>query len=178
MFLFRSKIKITLIFSIFFQMLIFASNEFNSSMFASNINSKIEKIDEYSCSDFEKDCMGVCGGHGERGEDGGCTVSNNRSDSYTYDEISYSWQSGNMTNWEGSDDAVQTFNLPFTFPYYGNNYTQSGTYTYLYSPNTTSQTTIKVYVKGDTNRTVYVNRWGSSSSKGGVSTMTLWEVAP
>ena len=51
-------------------------------------------------------------------------------------------------------------------------------FTYLYSPNTTSQTTIKVYVKGDTNRTVYVNRWGSSSSKGGVSTMTLWEVAP
>jgi len=51
-------------------------------------------------------------------------------------------------------------------------------FTYLYSPGTTSQTTIKVYVKGDTNRTVYVNRWGTSASKGGVSTMTLMEVAP
>ena len=93
-----------------------ASIVLHSLMFASNINSKIEKIDEYSCSDFEKDCMGVCGGHAERDEDGGCTVSNNRSDSYTYDEISYSWQSGNMTSWEGCDDCVQTFNLPFTFP--------------------------------------------------------------
>ena len=49
-------------------------------------------------------------------------------------------------------------------------------FTYLYSPNTNSETTIKVYVYGDTNRTVYVNRWGTSSSKGGVSTMTLMEV--
>ena len=51
-------------------------------------------------------------------------------------------------------------------------------FTYLYSPSTTSATTIKIYVKGDTNRTVYVNRWGTSASKGGVSTMTLLEVAP
>ena len=50
-------------------------------------------------------------------------------------------------------------------------------FTYLYSPNTTSATTIKIYVKGDTSRTVYVNRWGTSASKGGVSTMTLMEVA-
>lgn len=50
-------------------------------------------------------------------------------------------------------------------------------FTYLYSPNTTSATTIKVYVTGDTSRTVYINRWGTSASKGGVSTMTLMEVA-
>jgi len=50
-------------------------------------------------------------------------------------------------------------------------------FTYLYSPSTTSATTIKVYVYGDTNRVVYVNRWGTSSSKGGVSTMTLMEIA-
>ena len=50
-------------------------------------------------------------------------------------------------------------------------------FTYLYSPNTTNATTIKVYVKGDGSRTIYVNRWGTSATKGGVSTMTLMEVA-
>lgn len=49
-------------------------------------------------------------------------------------------------------------------------------FTYLYSPNTTNATTIKVYVKGDGSRTIYANRWGHSASKGGVSTMTLIEV--
>ena len=48
---------------------------------------------------------------------------------------------------------------------------------YLYSSNTTSATTIKVYVKGDTNRTLYLNRYGGGTGRGGVSSMILMEVA-
>ena len=48
---------------------------------------------------------------------------------------------------------------------------------YLYSPNTTSAITIKVYAKGDTLRTLYLNRYGAGTGRGGVSSMILMEVA-
>ena len=46
---------------------------------------------------------------------------------------------------------------------------------YLYSPNTTSATTIKVYGRTD-DYTFYINRYGYSTSVGGGSSLTLMEV--
>ena len=48
---------------------------------------------------------------------------------------------------------------------------------YLYSPSTTSATTIKVYVQADSGTTLYLNRYGYGTSRGGASSMTLMEVA-
>ena len=48
---------------------------------------------------------------------------------------------------------------------------------YLYSPSTTSATTIKVYLQADSGTTLYVNRYGYGTSRGGTSSMTLMEVA-
>ena len=46
---------------------------------------------------------------------------------------------------------------------------------FLYSPNTTSATTIKVYWRCD-GGTAYINRYGYSTSVGGGSCLTLYEV--
>tara|TARA_A100001391_G_scaffold57111_1_gene34883 strand:- start:186 stop:803 length:618 start_codon:yes stop_codon:yes gene_type:complete len=48
---------------------------------------------------------------------------------------------------------------------------------FLYSPSTTSATTIKVYVQADSGTTLYINRYGYSTARGGGSSMTLMEVA-
>jgi len=48
---------------------------------------------------------------------------------------------------------------------------------YLYSPNKTSATTIKVYVQADSGTTLYINRYGYGTARGGASSMTLMEVA-
>ena len=48
---------------------------------------------------------------------------------------------------------------------------------YLYSPNKTSATTIKVYAQADSGRTLYINRYGYGAFRGGGSSMTLMEVA-
>ena len=51
-------------------------------------------------------------------------------------------------------------------------------FNYLWSPNTTSEKTVKVYVQGDgSGKTLYLNRYGGSSGRGGQSSMTLMEVA-
>ena len=55
--------------------------------------------------------------------------------------------------------------------------TKQPAFQYLYSPNTTSATTIKVYVQADSGTTLYINRYGYGSSRGGGSSMTLMEVA-
>jgi len=47
---------------------------------------------------------------------------------------------------------------------------------YLYSPNTTSATTIKIYGRTDGD-TFYLNRYDYSTSVGGASSLTLMEVA-
>ena len=51
------------------------------------------------------------------------------------------------------------------------------TFQYLYSPSTTSATTIKVYVQADSGTTLYVNRYGYGTARGGASSMTLMEIA-
>ena len=48
---------------------------------------------------------------------------------------------------------------------------------FLYSPSTTSATTIKVYVEADSGTTLYINRYGYGAFRGGGSSMTLMEVA-
>ena len=51
-------------------------------------------------------------------------------------------------------------------------------FNYLWSPNTTSEKTVKVYLMGDgASKTLYVNRYGASAGRGGQSSMTLMEVA-
>ena len=55
--------------------------------------------------------------------------------------------------------------------------TKQPTINFLYSPNTTSATTIKVYVQADSGTTLYINRYGYSTARGGGSSMTLMEVA-
>ena len=51
-------------------------------------------------------------------------------------------------------------------------------FNYLWSPNTTSEKTVKVYLMGDgSSKTLYVNRYGASAGRGGQSSMTLMEVA-
>ena len=51
-------------------------------------------------------------------------------------------------------------------------------FNYLWSPNTTSAKTVKVYVQGDgSGKTLYLNRYGASAGRGGQSSMTLMEVA-
>ena len=51
-------------------------------------------------------------------------------------------------------------------------------FNYLWSPNTTSEKTVKVYVQGDgSGKTLYLNRYGGSAGRGGQSSMTLMEVA-
>ena len=95
----------------------------SSSLFAVETEHESNKAEaEYTCPDSEKDCLGVCGGYAQRDGEGGCTLSNDRSDSYSYNEIAYNWQSGSMTGYTGSDDNYTTVDLPFSFPYYGNSY--------------------------------------------------------
>ena len=48
---------------------------------------------------------------------------------------------------------------------------------FLYSPSTTNATTIKVYVQADSGTTLYLNRYGYGTARGGGSSMTLMEVA-
>ena len=55
--------------------------------------------------------------------------------------------------------------------------TKQPAFQYLYSPSTTSATTIKVYVQADSGTTLYLNRYGYGASRGGGSSMTLMEVA-
>ena len=51
-------------------------------------------------------------------------------------------------------------------------------FNYLWSPETTSAKTVKVYLQGDgSGKTLYVNRYGGSAGRGGQSSMTLMEVA-
>ena len=55
---------------------------------------------------------------------------------------------------------------------------QQNNFNYLWSPNTTSAKTVKVYVQGyGSNKTLYLNRYGGSAGRGGQSSMTLMEVA-
>jgi hypothetical protein len=55
--------------------------------------------------------------------------------------------------------------------------TKQPAFQYLYSPSTTNATTIKVYVQADSGTTLYLNRYGYGTSRGGASSMTLMEVA-
>ena len=51
-------------------------------------------------------------------------------------------------------------------------------FNYLWSPSTTSEKTVKVYVQGDgSSNTLYLNRYGASAHRGGQSSLTLMEVA-
>ena len=50
-------------------------------------------------------------------------------------------------------------------------------FNYLYAPADTNAHTIKVYMQADSGTTLWINRYGYSTSRGGVSTMTLMEVA-
>ena len=59
----------------------------SSSLFAVETEHESNKAEaEYTCPDSEKDCLGVCGGYAQRDGEGGCTLSNDRSDSYSYNE--------------------------------------------------------------------------------------------
>ena len=51
-------------------------------------------------------------------------------------------------------------------------------FNFLYAPGDTNAHTIKVYMQADSGTTLWINRYGASASRGGVSTMTLMEVAP
>ena len=67
----------------------------SSSLFAVETEHESNKAEaEYTCPDSEKDCLGVCGGYAQRDGEGGCTLSHDRSDSYSYNEIAYNWQNG------------------------------------------------------------------------------------
>ena len=91
----------------------------SSSLFAVETEHESNKAEaEYTCPDSEKDCLGVCGGYAQRDEEGGCTLSNDRSDSYSYNEIAYNWQSGATSTHSNfnSDDSYATVDLPFSFP--------------------------------------------------------------
>ena len=50
-------------------------------------------------------------------------------------------------------------------------------FNYLYAPADTNAHTIKLYMQADSGTTLYINRYGYSTARGGVSTMTLAEVA-
>ena len=75
------------------------------------------------------------------------------------------------TNSNVSVQTAATVQIDSTFD------TKQPAFQYLYSPSTTSATTIKVYAQADSGTTLYLNRYGYSTSRGGGSSMTLMEVA-
>ena len=78
-------------------------------------------------------------------------------------------------------DAINTnvtTNTSVSFKVADNVTPQQINFNYLWSPNTTSEKTVKVYVQGDgSGKTLYLNRYGTSAGRGGQSSMTLMEVA-
>ena len=50
-------------------------------------------------------------------------------------------------------------------------------FNYLYAPADTNAHTIKLYMQADSGTTLWINRYGYGTGRGGVSTMTLMEVA-
>lgn len=50
-------------------------------------------------------------------------------------------------------------------------------FNYLYAPGDTNAHTIKLYMQADSGTTLWINRYGYGANRGGVSTMTLMEVA-
>ena len=50
-------------------------------------------------------------------------------------------------------------------------------FNYLYTPGDTNAHTIKLYMQADSGTTLWINRYGYGTGRGGVSTMTLMEIA-
>mgnify|MGYP003128794132 CR=1 FL=1 len=75
------------------------------------------------------------------------------------------------TNTNVSNNSAMTVQIDSQYD------TKQPAFQYLYSPNKTSATTIKVYAQADSGSTLYINRYGYGAFRGGGSSMTLMEVA-